>query len=294
MKKYFNSGLQYLFGFSVLGGKKIIGLTKTTFTNSYKKITVILPFLSQNELLAWSKKLSNGVETIYDNAMDAEYIKTHIGGPYHRLFDGGHSPVLAWEKVKDASETDSFTQEVIGYVSAMWKDATTKMGMPFTTIDKENFEQTAEALYTSYGIKKSWLNDLKTWDVFEVFTTVLGTTGAIFFLKKNDMKRVSEILGSMGIISILSGNILMGISVIVQTVWAYVIKKKKLDNISTVKAAGLSVITWSIFSILGLPILIELIIALAVIKLIRKKTFINKDIPQLLLTKVEEKQVATT
>ena len=68
----------------------------------------------------------------------------------------------------------------------------------------------------------------------------------------------------------------------------------KLDNISTVKAAGLSVITWSIFSILGLPILIELIIALAVIKLIRKKTFINKDIPQLLLTKVEEKQVATT
>jgi hypothetical protein len=133
MKKYFNSGLQYLFGFSVLGGKKLIGLTKTTFTNAYKKITVILPFLSQNELLAWSKKLSNGVETIYDNAMDAEYIKTHIGGPYHRLFDGGHSPVLAWEKVKNASETDSFTQEVIGYVSAMWKNATTKMGMPFTT-----------------------------------------------------------------------------------------------------------------------------------------------------------------
>ena len=37
-----------------------------------------------------------------------------------------------------------------------------------------------------------------TWDVFELFSTVLGAAGSIFFLKKGDMKKVSEILGSMG------------------------------------------------------------------------------------------------
>ena len=291
--KLLNATLQYSYGFSFLMGKKLYGISRSTFDLAYKNITAILPFLSQSDLLGWTKKLSNGVESIYDKAMDAEYIKTHIGGPYHRLFDGGHSPVLAWEKVKNASETDSFTQEVIGYVSAMWKDATTKMGMPFKTIDKEYFDKTAEVLNANYGIKKSWLNDFFSWDVIEIFSTVLGMAGSIFFLKKNDMKKVSEILGSMGIISILSSNRLMGIMVIVQTVWTYVIKKKKLDNTTAIKGASLSIISWSIFSILGLPILIEFIIAISVLKLFRKKMYEDKNIPQLLLTQVSNKPVSS-
>ena len=210
--------------------------------------------------------------------MDAEYIKTHVGGAYHRMFDGGHSPVNAWEKVKNASETDSFSQEVIGYVSAMWKDATTKMGMPFTTINKEDFDKTAESLSGTYGIKKSWLNDLLSYDVFEIFTAALGLVGTLFFLKKDDMKKVSEILASMGIIAILSGNILLGITVIVQTTYAYVIKKKKLDNKSTMKGAGLTVISWAIFSLLGLPILVELVIVLMVIKLIKGEKLPGRSI----------------
>ena len=287
MKNYINILLQYIFGFSVLGGKKLFGYSKKTFNAAYKQITVLLPFLSQNELLSWSKNLTNGVESIYDKAMDAEYIKTHIGGGYHRMFDGGHSPVNAWEKVINASETDSFAQEVIGYVSAMTKDATTKMGMPFTTIDKEYFDKTAEMLNATYGIKKSWLNDLLSWDVFEIFSTALGIVGSMFFLKKNDMKKVSEILGSMGIIAILSANSLMGITVIVQTVWAYVVKKKKLENKAALRGAGLSVITWSIFTILGLPILVELIIALAVLKLIKKAPLPGKSVVKLIFKRIQ-------
>tara|TARA_Y100000768_G_scaffold296561_1_gene230368 strand:+ start:463 stop:1341 length:879 start_codon:yes stop_codon:yes gene_type:complete len=283
--KLLNATLQYSYGFSFLMGKKLYGISRSTFDLAYKNITAILPFLSQSELLGWTKKLSSGVETIYDKAMDAEYIKTHIGGPYHRLFDGGHSPVLAWEKVKNASETDSFTQEVIGYVSAMWRDATTKMGMPYRTINKDYFDKTAEALNTTYGIKKSWLNDFFAWDVVEIFSTALGMAGGIFFLKKNDMNKLSEILGSMGIISVLTANRFMGIMVIVQTVWTYVIKKKKLENSSAIKGASLSLISWSIFSILGLPILIELVIALSVLRLFHKKHRIKINIPKILISK---------
>ena len=285
MKSAFNSAMQYIVGFPLLGGRILFRFTRKTFKVAYKHLTVILPFLSQAELLAWTKKLSNGFESIYDKAMDAEYLKSHIGGPYHRLFDGGHSPIKAWEKVKNASDTDSFTQEVIGYVSGMWKDATTMMGMPFKTIDKNYFDHTAEVLNASYGIKKSWLNDLFTWDVFELFSTVLGAAGSIFFLKKGDMKKVSEILGSMGIISILTANKLMGVVVVVQTVWAYVVKKKKLNSYNTIRGAGLSVISWAVFSILGLPILIEVVIVVAIYKLVKKDKSKAQALPKLILSK---------
>ena len=121
----------------------------------FDKLVVVLPFLSQAELLGWSKNLSNGVETIYYKAMDAEYIKSHICGAYHRLFDGGHSPLDAWEKVKNASDTDKLSQEVIGYVSGMWKDATTKMGMPFTTFDKSQYDKIVDSINASTGIDKA-------------------------------------------------------------------------------------------------------------------------------------------
>jgi hypothetical protein len=265
--------IAYSYGFS-------IGLAKPTIrlvSKSYGKLHVLLPFLSQVDLLRWSKEMINSAGGLYDKAMDANYIKTHIGGPYHRLFDGGHSPIDAWEKVKNASDTDNLTQETIGYVTGIWKDATTPMGMPFFTMDKEGFDKAADAISASTKVEKSWLYDLANWDVFEVFSSALGFLGALFFLQKDDMKKVSEILGSMGILSILSGNILMGIAVIVQTVWAYTVKKKKLDNKESLKGAGMSAITWSIFTVLGLPILVELIIVLVVFKLIKGSPMPGKE-----------------
>ena len=37
------------------------------------------------------QNMVKGSPTIYDKAMDAEFIATHIGGAQHRLFDGGHT-----------------------------------------------------------------------------------------------------------------------------------------------------------------------------------------------------------
>ena len=90
----------------------------------------------------------------------------------------------------------------------------------------------------------------------------------------------------MGIISILAANKLMGIVVIVQTVWAYVVKKKKLDGPTAIKGAGLSIISWAIFSILGLPILIELVIVIAIFKLVKKDRSKVKQFPKLLFSKL--------
>ena len=49
-----------------------------------------------NDVLAG---LAKGPATIYDKAMDAEYLATHIGGGSHRLFDGGHTIAGAFQAV---------------------------------------------------------------------------------------------------------------------------------------------------------------------------------------------------
>ena len=55
-----------------------------------------------------------GSPTIYDKAMDAEFIATHIGGGQHRLFDGGHTIIGAFRAGQAASPDDSIIQEAHG------------------------------------------------------------------------------------------------------------------------------------------------------------------------------------
>lgn len=95
----------------------------------FKWSELIFPALAQKELISVLGKLAKSAPTIYDKAIDAEYLRTAIGGENHRLFDGSHDLLSAWSKVKDASQDDTFKQEVIGYFSALWKDATTRKGL---------------------------------------------------------------------------------------------------------------------------------------------------------------------
>ena len=271
-----NKIAKYAFGFSYLGGKSVYNFTEKVIKGAFKNIHALLPFLSLKELLNWSKSVTDGVDGLYDRAMDAEYLKTGIGGGNHRMFDGGHDLVSAWQKVKDASDTDTFSQEVIGYVLAIWKDVTTPMGLPFKTWDKETYDQWADWVSSNIpGADKKWFSDLNSFDVFEVFSTSLGLAGAIFFFKKSDKKRLSEILGQMGIISIISANPLMGIAVIITTAFAY--NKKKMKAEDSLKGAGQAGISLAIFNLLGLPILIELFIVINVLRMVKGQKVIGAD-----------------
>ena len=68
----------------------------------------------------------------------------------------------------------------------------------------------------------------------------------------------------MSILSILSANPLMGISVIVITAYTYYTKKKKLNVKDMSKGVAKSAIAWIVFSILGLQLLIQIIILIVV------------------------------
>lgn len=250
---------------------------KQDFTNTYGLPATLFAFLSQNKLLAWLGELTKSPATIYDKALDAAYLKTHIGGGDHRLFDGGHDIFNAWNRIREASPDDSFQQEVLGYVSALWKDVTTTKGLPFVTVSKENFEASVKALDWIPGVDRKYLYDLLSFDAMEILSTSLGAVGVLFALKKKDQKVLAELLGSMGISSILSANPIMGIFVIATAGYAYKIKSMEFDKIEFGKSVLLSISATALFGALGIPILFKLILIATLTKLLRKQVLDNEE-----------------
>jgi hypothetical protein len=238
-----------------------------------------LGYLTQDDLLRWLKQYTETPATIYDDAMDAVYNATKEHGSIHRLFDGGHDPVGAWEAVKNASDTDTFTQEVIGYVSAMFKDMSTVEGMPFFKYDREWYDQTSEWLTTNIpGGSTEWLKDLMTYDTFEVFSSSLSVIAVMFHLKNDDIKALSRVLGAMSILSIISLNPIMGVAVICLSAYAFVVKKNKLDRKEFLKGGAVSGVAAIVFTTIGLRVILEFIIFLALVQILKKKVITAKEI----------------
>ncbi|MFC1588271.1 hypothetical protein ACFL54_08170 [Planctomycetota bacterium] len=261
---------------------KSVAVTKDASTKAIKiakdAIPAALAFLSLPELLKWSEGITKSLPTIYDKALDATYLKTHIGGGHHRMFDGGHDVISAWNIAKDAAGDDTFKQEVIGYVSALWKDVTTAKGLPLATWSKDNFDSCAEWVSLHIpGASKEWFYDLMSFDAFEILSTSLSSASALFFLSKNDVKRLSEILGSMGILTVIGANPLMGIAVVFCTAYSYFIKKHQLDKKELAKGATLAGVSAAIFSVLGMPVLIEFGVVIVATKIIRDQVFDNDE-----------------
>jgi hypothetical protein len=221
--------------------------------------------------------------------MDATYLATHIGGGNHRLFDGGHDLLGAWGSVRDALPDDSLGQEVIGYASALLKDVTTPGGLPIMTITPERYGEIADQITAHVpGAGREWAYDLLTYDAFEVLTATLGVASTLFFLKNDDNERLAESLGSMGIVSIISANPLLGVAIVLITAYAYVVKKKKVEGKRLAMGASLSGLSLGLFAILGLPILLELGIVLVVAALLRKQIMDRDDLLDYLKSRVAE------
>ena len=102
-----------------------------------------------NDLL---QNMVKGEASIYDKAMDAEYIATHIGGANHRLFDGGHTIAGAINAARDASPDDTIIQEALGTIQGLLRDGTTLKGLPLANWDKATYEQVAETLTSNFHI----------------------------------------------------------------------------------------------------------------------------------------------
>lgn len=241
--------------------------------------SAILVGLAQPELLKWTEHISQSAATIYDKALDATFLRTHIGGGDHRLFDGGHDLISAWQCIQAVSDTDTRSQEVVEYFTALWKDFTTTNGLPFATIDKASFDAWVDALTNKLpGLDRQYLVDAYSFDVMELVGSALGIVGAVFSLTRKDMERFSELLGSMGITAIASANPLMAIAVIALAGYAYYRKGVAPDLTEATRGAALATVSATIFAVLGMPVLIELVIVMIVSTHLRKQLASKADL----------------
>ena len=268
--------------------KAVTDTSKSIASSATAQAGTLMAFLSIRELLKWSESVTEGSANIYDKALDAEYLRTHIGGGDHRLFDGGHDLLSAWGRVKDASQDDSLTQEVVGYASAIWKDVTTAKGLPFANVDKSSFDGWVDKLSAIPGVNREYLYDLLSFDVFEVLSTGLGALGILLCLSKDDQRKLSEILGAMGITAIISANPLMGLMVVAVTGYSYFKKKKKLEGKALAKGAAVAGVSAGLFAVLGLPILVELVIVIVLMALLRKHLLDNEALFEMVNSRVRQ------
>ncbi|MEW6684549.1 MAG: hypothetical protein AB1451_16780 [Nitrospirota bacterium] len=94
--------------------------------------------------------------------------------------------------------------------------------------------------------------------------------------------RLAEILSSMGIISILSANPLLGFAAIGSAAYAYVIREHEINPTGAVRGGVLAATSMGLFAVLGFPVLIELVVVVAASGLLRSYV-LDDDRLQLLL-----------
>ena len=196
--------------------------------------------------------LANGPATIYDKAMDAEYLATNIGGGNHRLFDGGHTIAGAFEAVKGASTEDSIIHpcrfvaracavprpwatvpskavwEGLGFVQGMFRDLTTSKGLPLASWDKATYDHAASFLETRFQLSREWFNDLNSYTAAELLGGSIGILALVFQWNRADTESFSRMVGSMGMAAALSANpLLLVISVVA---FARAFQRARLDG----------------------------------------------------------------
>lgn len=171
-------------------------------------------------LNAWLRdSYTTGRATIYDRAMDAVYNKTHIGGGYHRLFDGGHTLHGAWSACQGLG--GSIPEDINGYLKALWKDLATPMGLPLATWDKATFDALSTSLNTHFGISRYWLAHAVSTTATQMVSDASSVLAVALHWRAEDRSRFSELVGSLGISAIAGANPLLALISLVCLARAY-------------------------------------------------------------------------
>lgn len=192
-----------------------------SYARSVGNLPVILPVLSQSEWLNYLETLTASAATNFDKALDSRYLETAMGGGNHRLFDGGHTLGGAWSNIsKMCVDTGCSTSEQInGYFGSLWKDVTTPKGLPFMTMEKQTYDSLADKL-SNYGISRNWTYDALSYDALEIIGAGISAAAVVYFLKTEQIEELSQALGAMGIVSVVSANPLLALVMISSVAYA--------------------------------------------------------------------------
>lgn len=141
----------------------------------------------------------------YDQAIDAVYNSTHIGGPrYHHLLDGQHTLWGALGAVKNVDPDDSFSTRLAEVAEHLLRDTMSVSGTnPF--LSPSAFESIAD-LGSSLGISRAYLADAMTVNGPELLGGGIALVGALAIGRKAEPETVSLLSGSYVVTALASGN----------------------------------------------------------------------------------------
>ena len=183
---------------AVTGSRKALDAAATSVAGVSATAQGLLASALASDLNGMLAVMAKGSATIYDRAMDAEYIATHIGGGNHRLFDGGHTLAGAYETVRAASPDDSLIEEGFGFVQGMFRDLTTTKGLPLANWDKHTYDQVAGFLESRFLVPRDWFYDLNSYDSAELVGAVVSVLAVALCWNRADTENFAKLVGSIG------------------------------------------------------------------------------------------------
>ena len=155
--------------------------------------------------------LAKGAPTIYDKMMDAEYIRTGVGGGLHRIFDGGHTLWGAFKAARDAPTDDGIVARAMGMMLGLFRDVTTPAGLPFFTWDIDTYKKVASYLKETFGIPKRVFADLVTYDATDIISGLLGSATLVFRWSDGEAKDFARIVAGTGLTAVVKRNPILGV-----------------------------------------------------------------------------------
>ena len=244
------------------------------------------------------QNMVKGSPTIYDKAMDAEFIATHIGGAQHRLFDGGHTIIGAFRAGHAASPDDSIIQEALGDDSGASQDVSTPSGLPLANWDYETYHRVAETFESNFHIPKSWFYDLNTYDAADLLGGSIGAVALIFNWNRADTETFAKLAGGMGLSAVFSANPLLLILTVVAMARAFHVAHRSGEytefvdgQFKGVVGAGATIGAVTVVGIAGGPAGVALIAGLVTGILVNGAM---KDVSIVQVSKVVARQAAAT
>lgn len=114
----------------------VAGGLNATISVAGEAYTAALDWKNNSEFSNWlTEHLSTQCATLASKAMDAEYLRTHLGGGWHRLYDGGHTLAGSWKAVSSAVPDLDALNKLGVWANEYWKDLITTRGMPILILD---------------------------------------------------------------------------------------------------------------------------------------------------------------
>ena len=250
---------------------QVLSTTKD-YAGSVANLSTLLPILSQSQWRNHLEKLtvSASAATKFDKALDDKYLQTALGGGNHRLFDGRHTLGGAWSEIaKMCKKTGCSTRgQINGYFGALWKDAVTPKGLPFMTMEKQTYDSLANKL-SNYGVSKNWTYDALSYDPLEILGAGIAAATVVYFLKTEQVEELSEALGAMGIVSIVSANPLLALVMISSVAYAIATGADLNPKVAT-EGAVKSLVIYGTLGLLPGAFLLQITAAVAIAVLLEK------------------------